>query len=336
MKNYSELSQFLSTASKEEKEQYLKECSDVLLKNLILALESGEVSAFKESVLENLETYVPFIHKFYHQETHNILLFANIELVKTLVKAGEPKDTIIPLVKDLNLSGAELLNLVSELAKVDTINLTYNVPNQNYNLDSEVTPYIYLMPMLAIKHDDEFDLLCSVFNEVPMELISQGDMILAVVRNNARNEVEQKKESILNKISMICSRVVNSPVTKYAGVALALGLVMMGSAEASPKDAVDYLEAANASLSQMGGEVPAGCEFGVKVLAKNGISINYEMQLGDYFVNVKYLKAGNVMENLEQTVSKLKEVKGCGLSKADAIEMANKSILMVKKLWITK
>lgn len=334
MNNYLELREFLDSATKEEKEQFVGQCNNIFLKNLTLTLMGEDKKLFQETVLENLDSYLPFVHKFYHQEITNVLFFGNLELAKKMIKANEPKDKIVFVMNQMEIKGSQLLSFVEELVQKSPLELSYDVKNQSYALESAVAPYSYLMPMLSIKHDDEFDLLCSVMDSVPMEIISQGDHVVAVVKNESRQKVEENKDNIKTKVLMICSRVFNSPVTKYAGVALALGLVMMGSAEASSKDAVDYIEAVNNSLSQMGGDLPAGCEFGAKVIAKNGLGITYEVNFGDYSVSTQFLKAGNAYESVDQTVSKLKEMKGCGMSKADAVEMANKVHMTVKKLWL--
>lgn len=59
-----DLRQFLDISSKEEKEAFLKENSDLLLRNLIIAIESGEDGSFQEAVLENLDNYLPFFTSF--------------------------------------------------------------------------------------------------------------------------------------------------------------------------------------------------------------------------------------------------------------------------------
>lgn len=269
-------------------------------------------------------------------------MFANLNLAKAFIKAGEKKELILSILMPLNLSGIELLNLVAEVAQVSDLELTYHVKENNYSLSQAIAPYSYLMPMLAIKHDDEFDLMCSVFEDIPMEVISQGNHILAVVKNQARSAVAEKKDSLLSKLRMIVTRAANSPVTKYAGVALALGMVMMGSAEASSTDAVNTMEAMNTALSNMGGDAPAGCEFGVKFLGymktNTGLitGANYEVQMGDWQIVQKFTKLGNVSETLDQTIYKLKEFKGCGMSKSDALEMVEKIHTKVMAKWVAR
>ncbi len=334
MKNYNELKEFLDGATSQEKYDFLKECKEPLLPFLVLSIENGQSKHFHEAGLDNLDEYLPFLQKFFHDEIKDIILIPHVKVLKNLISLNADIQ-LITLLKDyINLSNQQLLSLIESLTGSSQISAVYNCKNNQLVLESSVLKFNYLIPHIHIHQDDDFDLMKSIFDEIKMDIIVKDDTFMAIVHNESRNQVEENKSSILNKISMIASRVISSPVTKYAGVALALGLVMTGNAEASSKDAVDYLEAVNTSLSSMGNDLPSGCEFGVKILSKNGLGINFEVNLGDYMVNTKMLKTGNIYESVDQTVYKLKEAKGCGLSKADAVEMANKMTTMVKKLWI--
>lgn len=334
MKNYNELKDFLEVASSQEKYDFLKECKEPLLPFLVLSLENGQSKHFHEAGLENLDEYFPFIMKFFHPEIKDIILIPHMKVLKNLILNKADPQLILQLKETISPSNNQVLSLIEELSGIHQFFANYNCKNAQLELDTSLLKYNYLLPAIHVHHDDDFDLMKSIFDNIKMDIIVKDDNFLAVVHNESRNQVEENKTSILNKISMIASRVISSPVTKYAGVALALGLVMTGNAEASTKDAVDYLEAVNKSLSSMGNDLPSGCEFGVKILSKNGLGINFEVKLGDYMVNTKMLKTGNIYESVDQTVYKLKEAKGCGLSKADAVEMANKMTTMVKKLWI--
>lgn len=335
MKNYDELSEFLETKSGEEKAQFLRECNSPLLKSLILAVDQGDSQGFEEAAIENKDQYVDFVNRFNHASIKKILLVSNLEIAKVLIYAHEAEKAIYVL-ESLQLDGSALLSLFEEITKTSPIAPFYNVKDQKLEFPEEMNPYLYLKPVVHMKHDDDFDLLSSVTDRIPMELISQGGKVMAVVKNNARNDVVSKKESIIAKLTMFASRVISSPYTKYAGAALAIGLVFMGSAEAADPNqgVVDALEKVGANWQEsMSADAPSGCNFGVKVINKNALGITYRVDLGDYSVKTEYLKSGRVAESVNQSVLKLKEMKGCGLTKSEVIEMANKLQSLVKAHW---
>lgn len=330
MNNFTDLKNFLEQASVEEKEIFLSKQSG-LLKALSLAILSGDFKDFQELALEEKDSYIDFVNKFYHQEIDSKLFFASKQLLFNLSQAQASLEYVLKVYNQLDLNEVEKLNLALSLSGEDSLDLEYYPKNKNYSLKANLKSLDFLLDKLVIKEDEELDLLSSVYDNIPMEVVVQGGVLMGVVKNNNRQNIEANKASLITKFSLIVSRIVQSPVTKYVGVSLALGLVLTGEASASVTDAAEYLKAVNNSLSQM--DVPTGCEFGVKIISKNSIGINYEVQLGDYISTTNYTKVGSFSENFEQNLYKLKEAKGCGLTKSDATEMASKVSKMVTKLW---
>ena len=331
MQNAQEIKDFLnSQASNEEKARAIKELPE-LLASFVQALMSGENKEFYSKVKSSGEEYIAFIEKYYDFEFHNTLLFTDSYLVKLFARKNVFRDFSLSILADLNMSPLESLLLIQELTGKDPLPAVYISKDKKLGFEDTISQYIYLIPEIQVSEDDDLELVSSVMDEVPMELTIKDKSITAVVLNKARSQVEAKAEAIYNKAMTILTRIVSSPVTKYAGIALAIGVALTGTAEAGVGDAVKVIESANQSLQPLMSDLPAGCEMGVKMISKNAFGITYEMEIGDYVVRTEYFKAGNVSEKMDQTLFKLKELKNCGFSKQDVLELAEKLQGTVKK-----
>lgn len=327
MKNFKELQEFLDTATLEERQSYLK-TAPVLVQGLVHALD-GNHSVLKDAAQNDLIEYLSFVNQFYHDQSSKILLFNDLNLFGLLLKHQHHT-----LVKDYHgihqPSNQEVFYCLSQLGI--TWEMEYDVDRKQKFLHDSLVPYHYLVPVEVDLDNDEIKLLASVMDTITLELFIVGDKILARVKPQEEIKVAEKKQSWIDQISLIISSM-NPEPSKYLGVALALGIGLLSAtdAQAGSKDAKDYLNKVDQSLSKI--EVPAGCQMGAKILASNGIGMTYEIQLGDFVVRTEFHKVGNISERTEQTTYQKKEMKGCGLTKSDAIEMATKVDKTVYKLW---
>jgi hypothetical protein len=327
MKNFKDLQVFLTTASKEDRQEFFKNAAP-LVQGLIQAVE-GESSLLKETARTDLVAYLAFVAQFAHDQSLPILLFKDSELFTLLLKEQRHE-----LIKQYNFihqpTNLEIFQALSALGVIWEV--TYDPRTQQTLMNDSLRPYSYLLSVQIDPENDEIKLLASVVDFVELELYLSGDQILARVKPQVEIQVAEQKQNWLDQISLIVSSI-NPEPAKYLGVALALGISLLSAtdAQAGSKDAKDYLHKVDQALNKV--EVPAGCQMGAKILATNAIGMTYEVQLGDYVVKTEFYKIGNVSERTEQTAYQLKDQKGCGLSKAEALEMATKVDKMVLKLW---
>lgn len=327
MKNFRELQEFLETASVDQRQAYLKS-APVLEQGLVHALD-GNHTFLMEAAQNDLTAYLAFVSQFYHDQCSKILLFNDLNLFTLLLKYQHHT-----FVRDYQAihqpSGQEIFYCLSLLGVI--WEMDYEVARKQNLIHESLRPYNYLLSVEVDLDNDEIKLLSSVMDTINLELFISGDKILARVKPQEEIKVAEKKQSWMDQISLIVSSM-NPEPSKYLGIALALGIGLLSStdAHAGSKDAKDYLHKVDQSLSKI--DVPTGCQMGAKILASNGIGMTYEIQLGDFVVRTDFQKVGHISERTEQTTYKLKEQKGCGLSKSDAIEMATKVDKMVYKLW---
>jgi hypothetical protein len=328
MKNFNDIKDFLD-ANPSNKE--ISQISNPLIKALILAVKENETFELQALALEDMNKYLNFIENFTHLESNKFLFFSNFHLLTHLITAHNHE-----LVKTyLNYNPSSKLQIYQILESLNfDFSINYLVKENQLVLNNQLNKFKYLLDPIEIAQSDELSLLKDVYDLIPLELSLQSDRFIVDLKKGV--SLLPPKDSIMTKFNLAVSRFAQSDATKYVGVALALGLAFIGEASAGVNEASDYINAVNNSLNQMQGDLPAGCEFGAKVISKNGLGMTYEVQLGDYVVNTKFTKLGNISETLDQTIYKLKEAKGCGLDKSDVSEMSKKITQMVSKLWSAK
>lgn len=328
MKNFNDIKDFLD-ANPSNKE--IGQISNPLVKALILAVKENETFELQALALEDMNNYLNFIENFTHIESNKFLFFSNFHLLTHLITTHNHE--LVKIYLHYNPSSKLQIYQILESLNFD-FSINYLVKENQLVLNNQLNKFKYLLDPIEISQSDELSLLKDVYDLIPLELSLQFDRFIVDLKKGV--SLLPQKDSIMTKFNLAVSRFAQSDATKYVGVALALGLAFMGEASAGVNEASDYINAVNNSLNQMQGDLPAGCEFGAKVISKNGLGMTYEVQLGDYVVNTKFTKLGNISETLDQTIYKLKEAKGCGLDKSDVSEMSKKITQMVSKLWSAK
>jgi hypothetical protein len=327
MKNFKELSEFLDTASLAERHNYLKS-APVFHQGVVHALD-GNHSFLTQAAQNSWDDYLAFVSEFYHDNGAKILLFNDLNLFTYLLK--HQHHSLVQTYHNIHqVENNHIFNCLSNLGA--TWELELELDKNNPCLHESLRPYQYLIPLTINIECEELKLLSGVLDKISLELYIVDNKFATRIKPKEEVNVTEQRQSWLNQISLIIASL-NPEPSKYLGVALALGISVLAApeAQAGAKDAKEYLQRIDKALSQI--EVPAGCQMGAKILSVNGIGMTYEIRLGDYVVRTDFHKVGHISERTEQITYQLKEQKGCGLSKADAIEMATKMDKNVMKLW---
>lgn len=329
IKNWNDLLDVVSSVKKQEEIPKLFEDQSQFLQKLALTIYHNDKLFIKEYAFQYLENYILEMKNFLNDDSFDFLIFKDVVFIKELFELEY--ELFMQLFERIELTPMQKLNLFNELKKSENSYLEFDISTDSLCFSGNSKLNI-LIEDVRIEKDDDFELLSYVMDSIPMEIIPRDEDIFAVVLNKKRNEVAQNKETITTKLKTICARVISSPVTKYAGIAFALGLSLTGTAEASMVDAVGYVDALNQNLSQLAVDVPSGCNFGAEILSNNGFTMEFQVQLGDFLVETKVTDLGSTYKGLEQNVLKMEEMKGCGLSKEDVSQMAKQIASSIQKI----